>query len=539
MADNSVLKSPQKILTQHDRLLFSLVYPASKKQYEIASESLQKLYEYIQEKLKDKNHPFQKTFSNSGISNTVITGTFSFAIAKWFVQQFPDDTEIDSSHADPESIRIFFRAILPRTEFESISAGEFSLATRIRQLKGSTPGTLLSWLIQQLDSSRSDDRVKEALFDSLKIFIKWKINHSYFNRAWIKGTANVPFIHKRIIKKPKPGPIIAKKLSRPKSLSENEKMYLVNVARSTLAFLYRETEPFTYADPGEITCFELERGLTIVLYGMSKERRLSIESYIGYLAFRNNIPVAYGGGWIFGQNCQFGINILPAFRGGESLYIFCELLRVYRQYFGVKRFVVKPYQFGKNNKEALASGAFWFYYRAGFRPQDAVLKKLAAGERKKINKNRQYRTPIAILKRLSSSNLELSFAEKVIPDYDGSRISTRITQYINEEHNGNRDKACLVCEKLTKTQLNIQSLSGWNRFERTALKEWSLIAQSLLHIDNWSVHQKEIFMKLIRAKGNAPEIYFIRQLQQHKLFWKDTAFSLKLHSDTNSKNIIR
>lgn len=532
MAVNSFSNSPENLRTQLDRLLFSLVYPASKKKYEIASASLQKLYEYIQEKLKDKNHPFQKTFGNSGISNTEITGTFSFAIAKWLVQEFPDDTEIDSSTADAESIRLFFRAVLPRTEFESISAGEFSLATRIRRLKGSTPGTALSWLIQQLDSSRSDNRVKEALFNSLKIFIKWKISHPYFNRTWMSSTAKVPFIHKSLIKTPKSRSIFAKKLPRPKSLSENEKMHLVNVARSTLAFLYRETEPFTYADPCAITCFELERGLTIVLYGMTKERRLSIESYIGYLAFKNNIPIAYGGGWIFGHNCQFGINILPAFRGGESFYIFCELLRVYRQYFGAMRFLVKPYQFGKNNKEALASGAFWFYYRAGFRPQDAGLKKLASRERKKINKNSKYRTPVAILKKLCTSNLELTFAEKVIPDYDGSRISTRITQYINDYHHGNRDKACSVCEKLTRTQLNIQSLSGWNRFERTAFKEWSLIAQALLHIDNWSNRQKQKFVKLVKAKGNAPELNFIRLLQQHKLFWKDTATSLKLHNNT-------
>lgn len=532
MPVNSFSYSPEDLLTQHDRLLFSLVYPASKKQYEIASASLQKLYEYIQEKLKDKNHPFQKTFSNSGISNTVITGTFSFAIAKWLVQEFPDDTEIDSSAADAESIRVCFRAILPRTEFECISTGEYSLATRIRQLKGGTPGTLLSWLIQQMDSTSVADQIKEAFFNSLNVFIKWNISHPYYNRTWIRGTGCVPFIHKSIIKKPGSGHIIAKKLPRPKSLSEKEKLHLVNVARSTLAFLYRETEPFTYADPREITCFELERGLTIVLYGMSKEKRLSIESYIGYLAFKNNIPIAYGGGWIFGQNCQFGINILPAFRGGESLYIFCELLRVYRQFFGAKRFVVKPYQFGKNNKEALASGAFWFYYRAGFRPKDADLIKLASDERKKINKNSQYRTPIAILKKLSTSNLELSFAEKVIPDYDGSLISNRITQYINEQHNGNRDKACAVCEKLTKTQLNIQSLSGWNRFERSALKDWSLIAQVLLHMDNWSAHQKEMFVKLIRAKGNAPERYFIRQLQQHKQFWKDATDSLKQNRNT-------
>ena len=99
--------------------------------------------------------------------------------------------------------------------------------------------------------------------------------------------------------------------------------------------------------------FNLEKGYSIGLYRMQKEQQLSIESYIGYLVFKNGIPVAYGGGWIFGERCQFGINILAPFRGGESAYLFSQLLRVYYQHFEVKRFVVKPYQFGKNNNEAL------------------------------------------------------------------------------------------------------------------------------------------------------------------------------------------
>lgn len=105
-----------------------------------------------------------------------------------------------------------------------------------------------------------------------------------------------------------------------------------------------------------------------------------MESYIGYLVLKNNIPVSYGGGWIFGERCQFGINILQSFRGGESGLIICEILRVYHQHFGVTRFVVKPYQFGLHNPEAIKTGAFWFYYKLGFRPENEQLKEQALQE---------------------------------------------------------------------------------------------------------------------------------------------------------------
>jgi hypothetical protein len=82
----------------------------------------------------------------------------------------------------------------------------------------------------------------------------------------------------------------------------------------------------------DITLFHLDKGISIALFGSSNNKRYSLESYIGYLVLKNNIPASYGGGWIFGERSQFGINILESFRGGESGLIICELLRVYHQY---------------------------------------------------------------------------------------------------------------------------------------------------------------------------------------------------------------
>ena len=71
---------------------------------------------------------------------------------------------------------------------------------------------------------------------------------------------------------------------------------------------------------------------------MKPSRRLPFESYIGYLAFKNGLPVAYGGGWIFFRRCKFGINVLDAYRGGEAAFLFAQLMRVYHQHFQCKSF---------------------------------------------------------------------------------------------------------------------------------------------------------------------------------------------------------
>ncbi|MFO1316643.1 MAG: hypothetical protein U1F58_13655 [Burkholderiales bacterium] len=54
-----------------------------------------------------------------------------------------------------------------------------------------------------------------------------------------------------------------------------------------------------------------------------------------------------------------------------------RILRAFHTLYGSGRFVVNPYQFGAGNAEAIASGAFWFYYRLGFRPAHALTRALA------------------------------------------------------------------------------------------------------------------------------------------------------------------
>ena len=140
------------------------------------------------------------------------------------------------------------------------------------------------------------------------------------------------------------------------------------VVKNSMAITARETDPTTYMDAGSLKVYHLERGVSIATYSMIPSRQLPLESYIGYTAFKNGFPVAYGGFWVFGDRSNFGINIFESYRSGESGFVMIQLLRVFRQVFHIKTFEVEPYQFGLDNPEGIVSGAFWFYYRFGFRP---------------------------------------------------------------------------------------------------------------------------------------------------------------------------
>ena len=84
--------------------------------------------------------------------------------------------------------------------------------------------------------------------------------------------------------------------------------------------------------------------------------------------FSNGVPIGYGGVTTLGAQANTGVNLFESFRRSEAAFLFAQSLRAFRTLFGVTRFVVNPYQFGRDNEEALASGAYWFYDRLGFRP---------------------------------------------------------------------------------------------------------------------------------------------------------------------------
>ena len=67
------------------------------------------------------------------------------------------------------------------------------------------------------------------------------------------------------------------------------------------------------------------------------------------------------------------------FRGSEATFLWAQTLRAFRTLFGVRRFIVNGYQFGAGNAEAIASGAYWFYYRLGFRPSAARKPRAGRG----------------------------------------------------------------------------------------------------------------------------------------------------------------
>jgi hypothetical protein len=290
--------------------------------------------------------------------------------------------------------------------------------------------------------------------------------------------------------------------------------------RASLAFSYRETDPLTFADEDEIELFDMGRGVRVALVGMEKRKRLSLESYIGYMAFKNGLPIAYGGGWLWGQRCKIGINIFPPFRRGESAWLFCQVLRIYYQYFGSRHFIVKPYQYGKGNPEGLKSGAFWFYYKLGFRPSDHIIKQEAAGEWSKTRADKKYRTGLNILQRFTSSNMEWKTSEQSFPHFDAAVLSRVISNSINKNFGRSRKKAMAGSLAKMQTKFPLEYLRKQIPVQSRVIENWSLLTGLIDDIEQWTPGQKKTVLQLVHLKQAGKEKDYIIQLQKHRRLWK-------------------
>ena len=159
---------------------------------------------------------------------------------------------------------------------------------------------------------------------------------------------------------------------------------LVRKVSEVLSVRFRELFPLTNANPAEVYLCEPGRGLQMYIYGSLPEARLPLEANFGAMFTRNGLPVGYGVGVVLFDRVEIAVNVFPAFRSGESAFLIEQFFRVFYHHFGSRLFLVQRGQMGYGDDEPLKSGAFWFYYKLGFRALDAGVRDLAEQEHQKI-----------------------------------------------------------------------------------------------------------------------------------------------------------
>ena len=506
-------EDPATLVAYHDCLLCLLAYPQTPALRAAARAELARVAQGARRMAARGAARSRAKLDNTGIAWTPVTINFGWDIARWLARRFAKRAEIDSFDDDGGALAAILAVALPAIESELVAASEDSAAL-LEAASAGHRGTRLEWLVAAFERLRCDDALRAQLFDTLRAYIVIDPAASMLSRTFVRGLPARTFYHRDgLVRAIDLAALLEEPLPAPRRLTQRAREHAVDAARAMLAALGRETDAIalTYADG--VAWHEVGRGIAVALYAMEPARRSPLDSHIGMMLFKNGIPVGYGGGWPFAGTCRIGVNIFAAFRGGESALLFGQVLRVYARRFAVGRFVVEPSQFGGTNKEGLQSGAFWFYYRLGFRPIDERATRLAGTEWARMEAERGYRTPIAELRRFTRSDLELRLRDT--PRCEPADLSAAATAWIETRHEGDRSAALAAARRIVTRALGGVDDARWPQSERLAFGELALLVAQIRDLSRWSAAEKRALVAWMRAKGG-DEFRFHALLARHR-----------------------
>ena len=259
---------------------------------------------------------------------------------------------------------------------------------------------------------------------------------------------------------------------------------------ASLAARHRETYHFNYANPREVYLADVGAGVSVAVFGLLPEYRFPLECTMGYLILSNGVPIGYGGGSVLFRQVNTGINIFDEFRHSEAAFLWTQVMRVYHALTGCTRFIANAYQFGGGNSEALRSGAFWFYYRLGYRPVDANIRALAQAESRRIRRDPGYRSGIGTLRKLASCDMHLTLP------------GARAGEFFDERWFD------------TVSWLATRSLAAAGPASRRRSAMLAPIVAALPS-DDWTPAEKRQTARLLRAKTGPYELAYAKLLADH------------------------
>lgn len=490
----------KEIQNYHSLLLFLIAYPDNRSVYTQALSSLQQLNLRIQshKNLRDRLY-------NTGITNTQLCAAYSFEMVKWMRTIYKKNIRISSFEADEAQIQFILSVVMPKVESEIMQDGNAEWRTWLKQSMKKEED-LLDRLIAVFDETDIRPEVKDELWSAIGI----NIEIDFTAPDSLPDPLFIPYFHRSLIKKKSNREL--KGTHPPKvRLEKDEAAQIIACSRMILVKHFREIDPITFTSAELVSYYHLPRGYSIALMGMVPERRHPIDSYIGYTVFKNGLPVAYAASWVFFDSARIGLNIFPAFRGGESKYIFEQVLKIHRGVYRLKRFSTDPYQVGKDNSDGIHSGAFWIYYSAGFRPLEEEQRKISAVEAQKIGSIKGYRTPTSVLKKLAESRLELILDKKAVR-FDVTDLSRAYAGILKDQYNNKRKPAEELALKKLAAILKIKNYQEVNI--QHVLKNWSILLLNNEKVLRSNGELRKILKQLFQVKAGGSEEEYIYHLQR-------------------------
>ncbi len=456
---------------------------------------------------------------DSGIAGTAIRYRFFWPTVCWLARRWPQRLEIDRS--EPEVAGRLGAALPLLVTFAEASALKqldlpaFAALDRLRA-RGEGDAAFLA---RRIEAMPGDGFTREAFHDTIEPTYELKPGPDTPARTRAKSMAAPMAFQRGPLKRARPD--LREELGRghraERRVALREGEELIELARGAMVTRARDLDAFAYGNPRDVRMVDDGGGLGFVLIGVVPERRQLIAATCGYLILHNGVPIGYGEAFVIGRSATMTFNIFATFRDGEAGYTFARTLAMVRHMYGAEAFSLDQYQLGKDNDEAIASGAWWFYYKLGFRPLSVEVRRLLRAELARMRANPAHRSSAATLRALAESHMLFDFdrarVPRLLPIADlGLRISDRLAR----EDRGKREHLLAQCSRETMRLTGVRSLRGFSAGERLAWQRWSPLVQfALPGVTRWSEAERRALARVIRAKGDRDEGNYLARFAAH------------------------
>jgi hypothetical protein len=350
-------------------------------------------------------------FETVGIGGTSLTMDFSFGMARWLARRHGGAVSIAWDEVEkPERLAPALSRALPFLPERALADVGVDYEAWLRAaLPSGTRDGGLGFLVGLFEALPDDDERAER-WDPLGLAIRWTLGASSASRTIARLPSGrlfvdaAPLVSRRDVS-------IARECRAPapriRRLTLARGRAFLDSARAAVGVRYRELHAFTWGNPADVVVTDAGRGLSIWCCGLLPEHRLPLRAGYGFLLARNGVPIGYGDAYALGDRLDLSFNVFYAFRDGESAFAYSKTVAFFRALLGSRSVAVDPYQIGKGNDEAIASGAFWFYRKLGFASASPPFEALTRREEALSASRPGRRTSAATLRRITAAGVTL------------------------------------------------------------------------------------------------------------------------------------
>jgi hypothetical protein len=458
--------------------------------------------------------------ADSGIAGTLTRFRFFAPTAIWLARRWPAALDLDWGRLKQgDRVEALLPLLVHFAETPGLDEWDLGLEGWLKRLKGRSESAG-SFLVRRLAALRADPFVRERLVDDLDLPMRLEPGHDTpsRSRAFLPGSP-VVFVRGAIPRtRPRlPDDLLeAPRAVRP--ISPRLSGRIIDLAREAMVTRQRDLDLFSYASPEDVRVVDWEGGLQFACLGAIPQRRLLLEAVYAFLTLKNGVPVGYVlVSALFGSS-EIAYNVFETYRGMEAGPIYGKVLATARHLFGVDAFTIFPYQLGHDNEEAIASGAWWFYKKTGFRPRSGVALRLMRRELARLRRRPSHRSSPATLRALAEHNLYYFLgaprAEVIGADFLPN-LGLKVSDYLAERFGADRERAARVCSGEAMRRTGLRSFAGFTAGERLAWERWAPLVCLLPEAARWKAQDRRALVQVIRAKGGRRESDFVRRFDAH------------------------